>query len=77
MKERENPLLTAIGVIIGVVISIFIIIEIEETIKKNSLFGGEWIDKIGNSQILATVESISIIAGVVFLSRKMKILKQN
>ncbi|MEM9924424.1 MAG: hypothetical protein AAF915_11845 [Cyanobacteria bacterium P01_D01_bin.50] len=77
MKERENPLLTAIGVIIGVVISIFIIIEIEETIKKNSQFGGEWIDKIGNSQILATVESISIIAGVVFLISKNENTKQN
>ncbi|MEO1378197.1 MAG: hypothetical protein AAFW70_28775 [Cyanobacteria bacterium J06635_10] len=66
MKERENSLLTAIGVIIAVVISIFIIIEIEENIQNNSQLGSELIDKIGNSQILAAVESISIIAGVIF-----------
>jgi len=46
--------------------SIFLIIELEQNIKNNTQLGGELIDKIGNSQILATLESMSIIGGVIF-----------
>lgn len=51
-------------------LSITLIIGLEEIIKNNTQLGGELIDKIGNSQILATIESMSIIVGVIFYIRK-------
>ncbi|GEM_PF-5137880 len=57
--------------------SIIVIVGCEEIIKNNTQLGGELIDKIGNSQFLATLESMSIIGGVIFYILNNKNTKQN